>query len=171
MCTGTHNFFGEQVRHLLIFSLAASGILELIGRIHTDGRLAWKASYSCRIGLASNLAATASTGWNEAGFRPSNLNISLPSDTLLRFPQGCTACIFPDSAGCMACSSTVESVVLLQDRTSKLPSSYNCQSPSLGFYSYASALFDAKSGLGFNASRWPIALQIASIFAKEGADR
>jgi len=36
----------------------------------------WKASYSCRIGLASNLAAAASTGWTEAGSWLANLNRS-----------------------------------------------------------------------------------------------
>ncbi len=33
-----------------------------------------KASYSCRIGLASNLAATTSTVWTEAGFQLANLD-------------------------------------------------------------------------------------------------
>ena len=34
-----------------------------------------KASYSCRIGLASNLEAAASTGWTEAGFQPSSSTV------------------------------------------------------------------------------------------------
>ena len=68
-----------------------------------------KVAYSCRIGLASNLAATAaSTGWTEAGSWPSNLEISLPSDTLLRLPQGCTVIEIPEFGGMHITSSTVQ---------------------------------------------------------------
>ncbi len=43
----------------------------------------WKASYSCRIGLASNLASTVAIA------NPIHCaSVRFPSDKLLRFPQG-----------------------------------------------------------------------------------
>ena len=84
----------------------------------------------CRIILDQQPAVTISTGWTEAGFRPSNLNTSASLRHASATSTGrCLATSFPNSAGCMACS-TVESVVLLQDRPSQQPSSdgSNCES-------------------------------------------
>ena len=101
-------------------------------RIRRDPCLAhqlWKASYSCRIGIASNLAVTESIAHPihraSVRFLPT---VACESFASLQHASAIStrlylAARFPISARSVACS-TVESVVLLQDRPSQQPRSY-----------------------------------------------